>query len=155
MSKGSLNWFVYGIASILLFTVAANASADMSKREIQAEIENKYDARVLKMFIGKDLGRPVYFVRVMFKGGNYNTAFHCHNFVMERAGNNCQGHSITDLTSNRRPRFAAMYGDRGRTMKAFIYSLVAVVAISVLASVWLGELDWSSATRFTLQFVRL
>ncbi|MGY9001283.1 MAG: hypothetical protein ACKVIK_15305 [Rhodospirillales bacterium] len=40
-------------------------------------------------------------------------------------------------------------------MKAFIYSLVAVVAISVLASVWLGELDWSSATRFTLQFVRL
>ena len=42
MSKGSLNWFVYGIASILLFTVAANASADMSKREIQAEIENKY-----------------------------------------------------------------------------------------------------------------
>jgi len=82
-------------------------------------------------------------------------ANHCHNFVMERAGNNCQGHLITDLTSNRRPRFAAMYGDRGRTMKAFIYSLVAVVAISVLASVWLGELDWSSATRFTLQFVRL
>jgi hypothetical protein len=83
MSKGSLNWFVYGIASILLFTVAANASADMSKREIQAEIENKYDARVLKMFIGKDLGRPVYFVRVMFKGGNYNTAFQVNTLVVD------------------------------------------------------------------------
>ena len=83
MSKGSLNWFVYGIASILLFTVAANASADMSKREIQAEIENKYDARVLKMFIGKDLGRPVYFVRVMFKGGNYNTAFQVNTLVID------------------------------------------------------------------------
>jgi hypothetical protein len=43
----------------------------------------------------------------------------------------------------------------GETMKAFVYSLVAVAAVSILASVLLSDLDWSSATRFTLQFVRL
>ncbi len=40
-------------------------------------------------------------------------------------------------------------------MKAFVYSLVAVAVISILSSVVLGDLDWSSATRFTLDFVRL
>jgi len=43
----------------------------------------------------------------------------------------------------------------GETMKAFIYSLVAAAAITILAAVLLGELDWSSATRFTMKFVRL
>jgi hypothetical protein len=43
----------------------------------------------------------------------------------------------------------------GETMKAFIYSLIAVAAISILSWVVLSDLDWSSATRYTLQFVRL
>lgn len=43
----------------------------------------------------------------------------------------------------------------GETMKAFIYSLIAVAAITMLAAVLLGDLDWSSATRFTMKFVRL
>ena len=83
MSKGSVNWFVYAVATIFLFTFNANASAKMSKRAIQAEIEQKYDAKVLKMFIGKDLGRPVYFVKVMFKGGNYNTAYQVNTLVID------------------------------------------------------------------------
>ena len=83
MSKRSVSWFVYGIASIFLFSITTNVSATMSKREIQLDIEKKYDAKVLKMFIGKDLGRPVYFVRVMFKGGNYNTAFQVNTLVVD------------------------------------------------------------------------
>lgn len=83
MSKRSVSWFVYGIASIFLFSITTNASAAMSKREIQVDIEKKYDAKVLKMFIGKDMGRPVYFVRVMFKGGNYNTAFQVNTLVID------------------------------------------------------------------------
>jgi len=83
MSNRSLNPILIGVISILLCGISANADAAMSKRAIQAKIEKKYDANVLKMFIGNDLGRPVYFVRVMFKGGNYNTAFQVNTIVID------------------------------------------------------------------------
>jgi hypothetical protein len=83
MSKRSVNWIVFGITSILLFAIAANAYGAMSSNEIQAAIEKKYDAKVLKVFVGTELGRPVYFVKVMFKGGNYNTAFQVNTLVVD------------------------------------------------------------------------
>tara|TARA_B100001758_G_C18212383_1_gene505816 strand:+ start:354 stop:668 length:315 start_codon:yes stop_codon:yes gene_type:complete len=63
--------------------MVANSKVTMSKRVIQANIEKEYDAKVLKMFIGKDQGKPVYFVRVMFNGGNYNTAFQVNTIVID------------------------------------------------------------------------
>ena len=83
MSSRSANRILIGILSILLCTISVTSKAAMSKRAIQANIEQEYDAKVLKMFIGNDLGRPVYFVRVMFKGGNYNTAFQVNTIVID------------------------------------------------------------------------
>ena len=75
MNKLPVIGILFGVFSMLLCGITATASATMSKRTIQANIEKEYDAKVIKMFIGNDMGRSVYFVRVMFKGGNYNTAF--------------------------------------------------------------------------------
>ena len=83
MSKLSLNSVLLSILFILLSGMVANSKVTMSKRVIQANIEKEYDARVLKMFIGKDQGKPVYFVRVMFNGGNYNTAFQVNTIVID------------------------------------------------------------------------
>ena len=83
MNERSVNSILFVVASMFLFFITENASAAMSKRVIQANIEKKYDAKVLKMFIGKDLGKPVYFVRVMFNGGNYNTAFQVNTLVID------------------------------------------------------------------------
>ena len=83
MNKLPAIGILFGVFSMLLCGITATASATMSKRTIQAKIEKEYDAKVIKMFIGNDMGRSVYFVRVMFKGGNYNTAFQVNTIVID------------------------------------------------------------------------
>ena len=83
MNKSSAIGILFGVFSMLLCATAATASATISKRTILANIEKEYDAKVIKMFIGNDMGRSVYFVRVMFNSGNYNTAFQVNTLVID------------------------------------------------------------------------
>ena len=102
MSKLSLNSVLLSILFILLSGMVANSKVTMSKRVIQANIEKEYDAKVLKMFIGKDQGKPVYFVRVMFNGGNYNTAFQVNTIVMLFRAKGCPSFSMGQAVDNYR-----------------------------------------------------
>jgi len=83
MINQSIKWLLSIIVLMVLFSISENTWAAMSKRKIQADIEKRYDVKVLKMFIGKDLGRSVYFVKIMFNGGNYNTAFQVNTLVID------------------------------------------------------------------------
>ena len=78
-----------------------------------------------------------------------------HNSVMDRAARNYPARMTVVLTVRRLLRFVVIFGDRGKTVKAFVYSLVATAVISVLAAVILGGLDFSSADVFQLKDVRL
>lgn len=73
------------LAAVAVFpSVLSGASAAaLSESQIRAVIENAYDAKVLKIYPGEDNGRSVYFVKVMFNGGNYNTAFQVNTLVID------------------------------------------------------------------------
>ena len=69
--------------AIFPFVLAGPSAAALSEAQIRAMVEQAYDAKVLKIYIGKDEGRNVYFVRVMYNGGNYNTAFQINTLVID------------------------------------------------------------------------
>ena len=75
-------WSVLSIALALFLSFGSSAAA-LSKAQVQAAIEKQYDAKVIKIYPGTDAGRPVFFVRVMFNGGNYNTAFQVNTLVID------------------------------------------------------------------------
>ena len=83
MSRLPKNGLVFGLVGACALALTANANAAMSKSQIKASIEKQYDAKVLKISAGKDAGRPVFFVKVMFNGGNYNTAFQVNTLVID------------------------------------------------------------------------
>jgi hypothetical protein len=72
-------------SSVFLFSMAMSFSseASMSKEQIQVSIEKQYAAKVLNISQGKDMGRSVFFVKIMFTGGNYNTAFQVNTIVID------------------------------------------------------------------------
>jgi hypothetical protein len=83
MSKFSKNWIAVSLALVFVFAVSTNLQAAMSESQIQASVENLYEVKVLKIYPGKESGRAVFFVKVMFKGGNYNTAFQVNTLVID------------------------------------------------------------------------
>jgi hypothetical protein len=83
MSKVSKAVVSLGIGLVFIVFVTASASAEMSKKAIQVGIEKSYDAKVLKISKGKNRGRSVFFVKVMFNGGNFNTAFQVNTLVID------------------------------------------------------------------------
>jgi len=81
--KGAPQKIIASLAVIWMMGVAANAEAAMSKSQIQASVEKQYSVKVLGVSSGRDLGRTVFFVKVMFNGGNYNTAFQVNTLVID------------------------------------------------------------------------
>jgi hypothetical protein len=73
------------VCSVFLFGMAMSVSseASMSKEQVHVSIEKQYAAKVLNILQGKDMGRSVFFVKVMFTGGNYNTAFQVNTIVID------------------------------------------------------------------------
>lgn len=71
------------LTALWMVASAAPVEAAMSKSEIQSSVEKQYDAKVLKVSAGSDSGRAVFFVKVMFRGGNFNTAFQVNTLVVD------------------------------------------------------------------------
>lgn len=71
------------LVSVWVFASGISAEAAMSKGQVTASIEKDYDAKVLTISSGKDAGRAVFFVRVMYNGGNFNTAFQVNTLVID------------------------------------------------------------------------
>ena len=60
-----------------------NLSASSSKAQVKSNIEREYDADVLKILNGTVNGKSVFYVTVMFRGGNYNTAYQINTLVFD------------------------------------------------------------------------
>ncbi len=70
-------------ALLLQIILTGPAAAMLDKSQVQATVEKTYDAKVLRVYEGEDNGRSVFFVRVMYNGGNYNTAFQVNTLVID------------------------------------------------------------------------
>jgi uncharacterized membrane protein YkoI len=73
------------VVAVLALTLGMTSSvwAAMSAAQVKSAIEAEYDARVLKIDPGKDNGRDVFIVKVMYNGGDYNTAFQVNILVID------------------------------------------------------------------------
>ncbi|MFP6712277.1 MAG: PepSY domain-containing protein [Rhodospirillales bacterium] len=83
MIKILAKWSVLSVALVLFLSFGSIAEAALSKSQVQAAVEKQYDVKVLKIYPGTDAGRAVFFVRVMFNGGNFNTAFQINTLVID------------------------------------------------------------------------
>ena len=63
--------------------VPSSAKAAMTQSQITAAIEKSYDVRVLKIYADKENGTSVFRVKVMYNGGDWNTAFQVNTIVID------------------------------------------------------------------------
>ena len=63
--------------------VPSSANAAMTQSQITAAIEKSYDVRVLKIYADKENGKSVFRVKVMYNGGDWNTAFQVNTIVID------------------------------------------------------------------------
>ena len=56
--------------------VSSSAKAAMTQSQVAAATEKSYDVRVLKIYADKENGKSVFHVKVMYNGGNWNTALY-------------------------------------------------------------------------------
>jgi len=63
--------------------VPSSAKAAMTQSQITAAIEKSYDVRVLKIYADKENGKSVFRVKVMYNGGDWNTAFQVNTIVID------------------------------------------------------------------------
>ena len=77
-------WLFAGLLAGLGLSVAPRPSwALMSEAQVRAAIENDYDVKVIKITPGIDTERVVFYVRIMYNGGNFNTAFQINTIVID------------------------------------------------------------------------
>ncbi len=62
--------------------VPSSAKAAMTQSQVAAATEKSYDVRVLKIYADKENGKSVFRVKVMYNGGNWNTAFQVNTIVI-------------------------------------------------------------------------
>ena len=63
--------------------VPSSAKAAMTQSQITAAIEKLYDVRVLKIYADKENGKSLFRVKVMYNGGDWNTAFQVNTIVID------------------------------------------------------------------------
>ena len=63
--------------------VSSSAKAAMTQSQVAAATEKSYDVRVLKIYADKENGKSVFRVKVMYNGGNWNTAFQVNTIVID------------------------------------------------------------------------
>jgi len=62
----------------------ASAQNLLSESAVRAQIETDWGVRVLRVVADEQDGAPVFLVRVMNPGGNYNEAFQVNTLVVDR-----------------------------------------------------------------------
>ena len=65
------------------FAFVQSVEAAMAKGQVKAATEKTYDVRVLKIDPGKKDGKDIFIVKVMYNGGNWNTAFQVNTIVID------------------------------------------------------------------------
>ena len=63
--------------------VPSSAKAAMTQSQVVAATEKSYDVRVLKIYADKENGKSVFRVKVMYNGGDWNTAFQVNTVVID------------------------------------------------------------------------
>ena len=63
--------------------VPSSANAAMTQSQVAAATEKSYDVRVLKIHADKENGKSVFRVKVMYNGGDWNTAFQVNTIVID------------------------------------------------------------------------
>ena len=63
--------------------VPSSANAAMTQSQVAAAAEKSYDVRVLKIYADKENGKSVFRVKVMYNGGDWNTAFQVNTIVID------------------------------------------------------------------------
>ena len=63
--------------------VPSSAKAAMTQSQVAAATEKSYDVRVLKIYADKENGKSVFRVKVMYNGGDWNTAFQVNTIVID------------------------------------------------------------------------
>ena len=82
MSDGK-RLFAALLASVILLLPPAAAGAALSKDQVAAQVEKEFGVKVLGVRPGTADGRAVFIVKVMFLGGNFNTAFQVHSWEID------------------------------------------------------------------------
>ena len=70
-------------ACLVQLAFPSSAKAAMTQSQITAAIEKSYDVRVLKIYADKENGKSVFRVKVMYNGGDWNTAVQVNTIVMD------------------------------------------------------------------------
>ena len=70
-------------ACLVQLAFPSSAKAAMTQSQITAAIEKSYDVRVLKIYADKESGKNVFRVKVMYNGGDWNTAFQVNTIVID------------------------------------------------------------------------
>jgi len=70
------------VASMALLP-AANADAAMSKDQVSAQVAKEFGVKVLDVSADTADGKAVFIVKIMFLGGNFNTAFQVNTWVVD------------------------------------------------------------------------
>ena len=70
-------------AWLVQLAVPSSAKAAMTQSQITAAIEKSYDIRVLKIYADKENGKSLFRVKVMYNGGDWNTAFQVNTIVID------------------------------------------------------------------------
>lgn len=75
-----------GLAAGIILSSAGPAAAQtlMTESEARAALEEEYGVQVLRVEPGEQDGVPVFVVRVMNPGGNFNEAFQVNTLVINR-----------------------------------------------------------------------
>ncbi len=62
---------------------AVNADAAMSKDQVSAHVAKEFGVQVLDVSADRVDGKAVFIVKIMFLGGNFNTAFQVNTWVVD------------------------------------------------------------------------
>lgn len=71
------------LTAVLLSFSSQPSEAALSEAQVRAAVERDFDVRVLKIYPDKNNGRDVFNVRVMYNGGDWNTAFQVNTLVID------------------------------------------------------------------------
>lgn len=72
-----------GLMASLALLPAANAHAAMSKAQVSAHVATEFGVQVLGISADNVDGKAVFIVKIMFPGGNFNTAFQVNTWVVD------------------------------------------------------------------------
>ena len=83
MSLFKIGIFTSLLAGLGLSAMPSQSLAAMSQVQVRTAVEKDYDVKVIKITPGTDAKRPVFVVKIMYNGGNFNTAFQINTIVID------------------------------------------------------------------------